>query len=212
MAKRFIFLGKPGAGKGSIAKIFAKDDGFLHISTGDLFRAHIAEETPLGKQVKSILASGDLVPDEITTKMIQLKLNDPELAGKHIILDGYPRTLSQANALDTLCDVDAAIMFDLSDEEVITRLSGRRVALRSGKIYHIKYNPPKVEGLCDESGEKLIQREDDREEAIQHRLKVYEMQTRPLISYYEDQGKLLTVSAAGSIEEVYEAACKLMKA
>ncbi len=212
MANRFIFLGKPGAGKGSIAKIFAKKEGYIHISTGDLFRAHISNETPIGLEVKAILDKGDLVPDEITTRMVNHCLSAPELKDKHVILDGFPRTLAQATALDQFCDVTAAIMFDLEDEEVIKRLSGRRVAKESGAIYHVLFNPPKVEGICDISGEALIQRDDDKEDAIRHRLDVYEELTRPLVSYYELKDKLVVVPATGSIDTVFETAKQLMDA
>lgn len=196
-----IFLGPPGAGKGTIAKKIEESLGLPQISTGDLFRKHIAEETTLGKQVKSILSSGELVPDSLTTAMVKERLKEADCA-QGVILDGYPRTIQQAEDLATFAQVDVVLNFVIQEESVIKRLSGRRVAKGSGKIYHVLYNPPKQEGLCDISGEPLIQRDDDKEDAIVNRLKVYEKQTEPLINYYIKAGLLKDIDAEPAIEEV----------
>ena len=177
-----IFLGPPGAGKGTIAAIVKDAYKIPHISTGDLFRANIKNETELGKQVKEILASGNLVPDEITIKMVENRLSESD-ANDGYILDGFPRTIAQADALASMSDVDYVVNFVIERETILKRLSGRRVCKSTGRTYHILYNPPKVEGIDDETGEPLIQRDDDKEEAILNRLDVYAKSTAPLIDY-----------------------------
>lgn len=197
-----IFLGPPGAGKGTIAVRVKEHYKIPHISTGDLFRAHIQNATALGKQVKAILDSGELVPDELTIEMVRQRLQAGDTANG-FILDGFPRTIPQAEALGGFARIDAVLNFELSKESIIKRLSGRRIAKKSGRVYHIHYNPPKVADQCDESGETLIQREDDKPEAIENRLAVYERQTAPLIEYYSQQGALLSIDAEPSAGEVF---------
>ncbi|MCF7945074.1 MAG: adenylate kinase [Spirochaetia bacterium] len=199
---RLIFLGPPGAGKGTIADMAKDFFNIPHISTGDLFRNNIKNKTPLGKKVKSILDSGGLVPDELTVEMVKerLKQNDTD---QGFILDGFPRTIPQADALSEFADIQYVINFIVSEEKIIKRLSGRRVAKHSGKIYHIIYNPPKEEGKCDITGEPLIQRPDDKEDAIKNRLAVYSKQTEPLIEYYRNKGLLLDVNGEKTPEEVF---------
>ncbi len=204
-----IFLGPPGAGKGTIAKRVEQSLGLPQISTGDLFRKHIAEQTKLGQEVKSILDSGALVPDSITTAMVKERLAEPDCA-KGVILDGYPRTIQQANDLKSFAKIDAVLNFVISEESVIKRLSGRRVAKSSGKIYHLIYNPPKKEGVCDISGEPLIQRDDDKEDAILNRLKVYEAQTEPLITYYTESKQIRNIHAEASIDDVVAETLQLL--
>ena len=200
---RLVFLGPPGAGKGTIAKLAKDYYGIPHISTGDLFRENIKQETELGLQVKSILASGGLVPDSVTIEMVRNRLNDPDCE-KGFILDGFPRTIPQADALAEMTTLDAVVDFQLSREEVVKRLSGRRLCPSTGRSYHIIYNPPKVEGKDDETGEDLIQRPDDKEEAIVHRLEVYDEQTAPLIDYYTKKGLIRDVDASAKPSDVFE--------
>lgn len=200
---KLVFLGPPGAGKGTIAVIAKDVFNIPHISTGDLFRANIKNETELGKQVKAILASGELVPDSVTVNMLKERIKDDDCKNG-FILDGFPRTIAQADALAELVELDKVINFVVENDIIIKRLSGRRVAKNSGKIYHMVYNPPKVEGICDVTGEELIQRDDDKPEAILHRLDVYADQTQPLIDYYKEKGLLLDLNAAVSPEEVVE--------
>ena len=205
-----IFLGPPGAGKGTIAAIVKEAFSVPHISTGDLFRANIKNETELGKQVKEILASGNLVPDEITIKMVENRLKEDD-AKSGYILDGFPRTVAQADALKGMSDVDYVINFVLDRETILKRLSGRRVCKSTGRTYHILYNPPKVEGIDDETGEPLIQRDDDKEEAILNRLEVYEKSTAPLIDYYRAENLLVDLDASKSPEEIFEDLKKIVK-
>ncbi|WP_020611535.1 adenylate kinase [Sediminispirochaeta bajacaliforniensis] len=200
---RLIFLGPPGAGKGTIAVKVKEAYQIPHISTGDLFREAIANQTPLGKKVKAILDSGELVPDEVTVEMVKERLSRSDVKGG-FILDGFPRTTGQADALKAFASVDMVINFVLSEEKIVERLSGRRIAKKSGRVYHVKYNPPAKEGICDESGEPLIQRPDDKPEAIKNRLRVYAKQTAPLIDYYQKEGSLVDIDAAPSPEEVFE--------
>ena len=205
-----IFLGPPGAGKGTIAAIVKDAYKIPHISTGDLFRANIKNETELGKQVKEILASGNLVPDEITIKMVENRLSESD-ANDGYILDGFPRTIAQADALASMSDIDYVVNFVIERETILKRLSGRRVCKSTGRTYHILYNPPKVEGIDDETGEPLIQRDDDKEEAILNRLDVYEKSTAPLIDYYKKKGLLIDLDASKSPEEIFEAFKKVIK-
>jgi adenylate kinase len=204
-----IFLGPPGAGKGTIAEVAKAYYSIPHISTGDLFREAIGNETELGKKVKSILSSGALVPDEVTIEMVRQRLERDD-AQQGYILDGFPRTIPQADALSAFSQIDYAINFTLPRDLIIKRLSGRRVAKKSGKIYHILYNPPKQEGVCDITGEPLIQRDDDKPEAIEHRLAVYEEQTAPLIDYYRGRGKLVDLDSSGDQKDIFSALKKLL--
>ena len=198
---KLVFLGPPGAGKGTIAAKAKDVYSIPHISTGDLFRDNIKRETELGKKVKAILAAGDLVPDEVTIAMVKDRLASDD-AANGFILDGFPRTIAQADALETISSLDKVVNFVLDKEDIIRRLSGRRVCKSTGRTYHILYNPPKDEGIDDETGEPLIQRDDDKEEAIRNRLEVYEASTAPLISYYREKGLLVDIDASASPDEV----------
>ena len=205
-----VFLGPPGAGKGTIAKVAKEALGVPHISTGDLFRANIKNETELGKRVKEILASGGLVPDEITIKMVENRLSESDCE-KGYILDGFPRTIPQAEALSKMSNVEGVINFVLSEEEIIKRLSGRRMCPSTGRTYHILFNPPKVEGIDDETGEPLIQREDDKPEAIRHRLELYNEATAPLIDYYKAKGVVLDLICTNDPKETEDNFFALIK-
>jgi adenylate kinase len=198
-----VFLGPPGAGKGTIAAMAKEHYGIPHISTGDLFREAITNQTPLGKKVKAILDSGELVPDQVTVDMVKERLSRPDVK-KGFILDGFPRTTGQADSLKAIAKIDKVLNFVLEEEKVVERLSGRRIAKASGRVYHLKYNPPKKEGICDESSEVLVQRPDDKPEAILNRLQVYARQTEPLIDYYTREGLLTDIDASPSPEAVFE--------
>ena len=209
---KMVFLGPPGAGKGTIA-IKAKDYYSIpHISTGDLFRSNIKNKTELGKQVEAILASGSLVPDSVTIAMVKDRISQPDCE-KGFILDGFPRTIAQAEALALMTELDAVVNFEISNEDVIKRISGRRLCPSTGRSYNIFFNPPKVEGKDDETGEDLIQREDDKPEAVMHRLEVYASQTEPLIKWYTDRGLIRNVQTSNSMtpDKVFEATKEVLK-
>ena len=207
-----VFLGPPGAGKGTVAAKAKEYFNVPHISTGDLFRNNIKNETELGKQVKSILASGGLVPDSVTIAMVKERIAEPDCKNG-FILDGFPRTIPQADALAEMTELDHVLNLVISNEEVVERLSGRRMCPSTGRIYHILFNPPKVAGKYDETGEDLIQRDDDKEEAIKHRLEVYNAQTEPLIKYYADKGLIRDVKTSNAMqpEEVFELVKKALR-
>ncbi len=198
---KLIFLGPPGAGKGTIAKIIVKEKGFAHISTGDLFRAAIKNQTELGVKVKSIIDAGDLVPDELTIALVKERLNQDDIADG-FILDGFPRTIAQADALASFCEIDSVINFEIEDEKIIQRLSGRRLCKECGEGFHTKFMPPKVENVCDKCNGELYIRKDDQPESIKNRLVVYEKSTQPLIDYYKDKGLLVNIDASGKPEDV----------
>ncbi len=201
---KLIFLGPPGAGKGTMAKRLASHGGMAHISTGDLFREAVAQGTDLGKQVKSILDRGDLVPDEVTVKLVQERIGRPDCR-RGFILDGFPRTIPQAEALDRLSPPDLAVNFVLADDEVVKRLSGRRLCPSCGKTFHILFVPPRKPDICDGCGTGLVIRKDDQVEAIRNRLAVYKAQTEPLEAHYRDLGILRNIDAAPDPEKVFAA-------
>ena len=196
-----VFLGPPGAGKGTMASRIEKQKNIPQISTGDLFRAAIKNETALGKKVKNILDSGELVPDELTVQIVKERFEKDD-AKKGFILDGFPRTIPQAEALSRITEINAVINFVIPDEEVIKRLSGRRICPKCGWIYHINTLKPKIEGICDKDGSELIQRKDDNIESISNRLSVYKRQTEPLISFYKNKGLLIDIDATAGVEEM----------
>lgn len=203
-----IFLGPPGAGKGTLAADAAKYYGTPHISTGDIFRGAIKAGTELGKKVKSVLDSGALVSDDITIALVKERLAEDD-AKKGFILDGFPRTIPQAEALAGAVKIDAAVNFDIADSEVVTRLAGRRVCKKCGKNYHVEFMPSKNEGVCDACGGDLFTREDDRIEAITKRLEVYREQTAPLIDYYRKKNLLRDIDARPKTEAIFEAFKKI---
>jgi adenylate kinase len=210
---RLVLLGPPGAGKGTQAKRIAERYQIPHISTGDILRENLREQTELGLKAKTYMDKGELVPDELLIDLIKERLSQPDCA-KGFMLDGYPRTLPQAEALKQIlkdAPLDVVLNIDVPDEELITRLSGRRMC-QCGASYHIKFNPPKQEGVCDVCGGMLYQRDDDREEAIRNRLQVYHKQTQPLIDYYTGASLLKTVDGTGSIDEIFDAITRILDA
>jgi adenylate kinase len=210
---RLILLGAPGAGKGTQAKFITEKYGIPQISTGDMLRAAVKAGTPLGLEAKKIMDAGGLVSDDIIMGLIQERLKQPDCA-KGYLLDGFPRTIPQAEAMRRLgIDVDYVIDVEVPDEEIIKRMSGRRVHLPSGRTYHVIFNPPKVPGKDDITGEDLIQRDDDKEETVRRRLAVYHEQTKPLWDFYTRWAatgdprapKCVRVSGVGPVEEVRDA-------
>jgi len=206
-----IFLGPPGAGKGTAAARVAEEFGMPHISTGDLFRAAIKNETELGLQVKAITEKGDLVPDSLTIELVNDRLKDGD-AANGFILDGFPRTIPQAEALETASKITRVLNFKLDDEEIIERLSGRRVCRSCGKGYHVHFMPPKKPGICDVCGGELYTRKDDSIESIKNRLSVYAEQTEPLIEFYRSRDLLSDVDAKPSAERVFDSLKAMLEA
>lgn len=194
LSMKLIFLGPPGAGKGTLAALVAETYMIPHISTGEIFRTAIREKTPLGQKVQAIIDSGQLVSDDITIELVRERLAKKD-AANGFILDGFPRTIPQAEALGEIVGIDHAVNFDIADEDVVSRLSGRRVCKDCGHNYHIINIPPKVEGKCDKCGGDLYIREDDKIEAISKRLEVYRSQTAPLIDHYRKASKLIDIDA-----------------
>lgn len=213
---KIIMLGAPGAGKGTQAMKIAEKYQIPHISTGDIFRANIKEGTELGKKAKSYMDQGQLVPDELTLELIMDRFQNPDCANGYV-LDGFPRTIPQAEALTEALakkgeTIDYAINVEVPDENIINRMGGRRACLACGSTYHIVYAPTRVEGICDRCGEKLVLRDDDKPETVKNRLNVYHNQTQPLIEYYTKQGKLAEVDGTQSMEDVFNAIVKILGA
>lgn len=213
---KIIMLGAPGAGKGTQAKKIAEKYGVPHISTGDIFRANIKNGTELGKKAKTYMDQGLLVPDELVVELVADRITQDDCA-KGFVLDGFPRTIPQAEALDAALEkmgtsMDYAIDVDVPDENIINRMSGRRACLDCGATYHIVTIPTKVEGICDTCGSKIVLREDDKPETVQKRLEVYHAQTQPLIEYYKKQNVLRTVDGTQPMDEVFEAIVDILGA
>ena len=206
---RLIFLGAPGVGKGKQAQDLAAEEGIPQISTGDILRDAIKRETPLGAQARSYLEAGKLVPDDVVIGIIRDKLSRPDAAGG-FILDGFPRTVAQAEALDRLLQeiqgegIDQVMNFEVPNEQIVRRLSGRRSCPDCQSVYHVEHAPPRENGLCNTCGGSLVQRADDKPETIAARLKVYEKQTSPLVEYYKKRGLLRRLDATASIKTVHD--------
>ncbi|MCX9157149.1 adenylate kinase [Niveibacterium sp. 24ML] len=207
---RLILLGPPGAGKGTQAKFITEKFGIPQISTGDMLRAAIKEGTPLGLAAKQVMDAGQLVSDDLIIGLVKERLSQPDCANGYLF-DGFPRTLPQADALKSSgVALDFVLQIDVPDSDIVTRMSGRRAHLASGRTYHVVFNPPKVEGVDDVTGEPLVQRDDDREETVKKRLEVYHSQTAPLVKYYSDWAstgdakapKYRMISGQGSVDAI----------
>jgi adenylate kinase len=212
---RLVLVGPPGAGKGTQAQFVAAHLSVLQISTGDIFRANVSHGTPLGKQAKEYMDAGDLVPDEITVAMVRDRLAERD-AISGFLLDGFPRTVPQAVQLDDILSeldrkLDVVLELVVDDGEVIRRLSGRRTCRNCGHIWHVDFDPPTTEGVCDNCAGELFQRDDDQAETIRHRLEVYYDQTAPLIGYYAERGILVGIDAMGPVDDVTERASAALR-
>lgn len=211
---KIVLLGPPGAGKGTQAKSISNRYSIPHISTGDIFRKNISENTPLGVEAKTYMDNGQLVPDEVTINMVKDRLQQDDCKNGYL-LDGFPRTVHQAEALDNFLterdeSIDTALLIEVPKEFILERMTGRRVCPSCGASYHIKFNPPANDGKCDLCGSDVIQRKDDTEETVKERLDVYENQTQPLIDFYKNKKQLSVVDGTQAINEVFESICKIL--
>lgn len=207
-----IFLGPPGSGKGTQAKKLSQELSLVHISTGDLLREAVKKETDLGKRAREYMERGELVPDSLMVSLIEEAM--PRQGG--FILDGFPRTVPQALALEDMLkrygrSLDRVILFEVSEEVVVERLSGRLTCSSCGAVYHVRYNPPKQEGVCSLCGGRLFQREDDREDVVRKRFRVYKEQTEPLVEFYRKRDKLISLDATQSVEEINRRILEVLK-
>jgi adenylate kinase len=202
---RIILLGSPGSGKGTQAQFITEKYAIPQISTGDMLRAAVRDGTPLGVEAKKVMDAGGLVSDDIMLGLIKERIAQPDCVNG-FLLDGFPRTIAQAEGLDVMgVKIDKVIEINVADEEIVKRIAGRRVHPPSGRTYHVEYNPPKVEGIDDATGEALIQRDDDKEETVRKRLSIYHELTRPLVSYYsaaDRQVKFSSITGVGTVDEI----------
>ena len=211
---RLVLVGPPGAGKGTQAEFIAENFGIPKISTGDIFRSNVSGGTDLGRLAKKYMDAGDLVPDEVTNAMVRDRLAQPD-AKAGFLLDGFPRNVAQAGELDRMLDdlgapLSVVLDLDVDYDEVVKRLSGRRTCKSCGHVWHLEFDAPKVDGVCDKDGGQLFQRDDDKPATIRHRLDVYREQTEPLIGFYRDAGKLVAIDALGPVEDVTERAIEAL--
>jgi adenylate kinase len=212
---RLVLVGPPGAGKGTQAQFIAAHASMPKISTGDIFRANVSQGTELGQQAKKFMDAGDLVPDEITIDMVRERLGEED-AQDGFLLDGFPRTVPQAEVLDDMlaqldARLDVVLELVVDDDEVVRRLSGRRTCRHCGHVWHLDFDPPSREAVCDRCGGELFQRDDDRPETVRHRIEVYADQTAPLIAYYAERGLLVGLDATGPVEDVTERAIDALR-
>jgi len=212
---RLVLVGPPGAGKGTQAKYLAKHFAIPQISTGDIFRANVAEQTELGREAKRYMDAGDLVPDEVTIAMVRDRIGQDDAAGG-FLLDGFPRNVAQAEALNEIlgqmnAPLDAVLELKVDDEEVVRRLSGRRTCRQCGHVWHQEFDPPTEDGVCDKCGGQLFQRDDDQPETVQHRLDIYQEQTAPLVGFYRDNGLLKAIEAMGPVDDVTKRAIEALE-
>ena len=211
---KIVLLGPPGAGKGTQAKSISNKYSIPHISTGDIFRKNISENTPLGIQAKSYMDNGQLVPDEVTINMVKDRLQQDDCKVGYL-LDGFPRTVAQAEALNNFLiergeQLDTALLIKVPNEFILERMTGRRVCPSCGASYHVKFNPPANEGKCDLCGSEVIQRKDDTVETVKERLDVYEKETQPLIDFYGERQLLSAVDGTKAINEVFRGICEIL--
>lgn len=212
---RVVLVGPPGAGKGTQAQFVAAELSVPKVSTGDIFRANVSQGTPLGLKAKAYMDAGDLVPDEVTIEMVRDRLAEDD-AAKGFLLDGFPRNVPQAQVLDAMLlelgtSLDVVLELVVDDDEVVRRLSGRRTCRSCNRVWHVDFDPPEVEGVCDRCGGELFQRDDDLEETIRHRLEVYAEQTAPLVGYYADAGILVGIDATGPVDDVTDRAIRALR-
>ena len=207
---RIVLLGPPGAGKGTQAKLICETYNIPHISTGDLFRENMSKDTPLGKKAKDYMAKGLLVPDELVVDMVADRLTQADVAaGRGFLLDGFPRTVVQAEALEKISakndlELDFAVNLEVPLDVLVERISGRRICPTCAATYHVKYNQPKVEGVCDLDGASLYQRDDDKVETVQKRIEVYQEQTEPLIAFYKEKKKIVDINGLQNMDDVFD--------
>ncbi len=211
---KIVLLGPPGAGKGTQAKSISNRYSIPHISTGDIFRSNISENTPLGVEAKKYMDNGQLVPDEVTINMVKDRLQQDDCKNGYL-LDGFPRTVHQAEALQEFLQerqetIDTALLIEVPMNFILERMTGRRVCPSCGASYHMKFNPTKIQGKCDVCGSDVIQRKDDSEETVNERLDVYQRQTQPLIDFYKERNQLSVVDGTKAINEVFESICHLL--
>jgi adenylate kinase len=212
---RLVLVGPPGAGKGTQAQFISSNLSIPKISTGDIFRSNVSGGTELGRQAKAFMDRGDLVPDEVTIAMVSSRLQEDD-AQVGFLLDGFPRNVPQAETLKKMlaewdARLDIVLELVVDDDEVVRRLSGRRTCRKCGRIWHVVFDPPARQSICDDCGGELFQRDDDQDETIRHRLDVYNQQTRPLIAYYADEGTLLGIDATGPVEEITDRAMSALR-
>lgn len=213
---RLVLVGPPGAGKGTQAQFIAEHVSVPKISTGDIFRANVSDGTPLGVQAKAFMDRGDLVPDDVTIEMVRNRLSEPD-ATRGFLLDGFPRTVPQAETLDDIlretsnAKLDVVLELVVDDDEVIRRLSGRRTCRTCNHIWHVDFDPPAIEGVCDLDGGELYQREDDKAETVANRLEVYAESTAPLVSFYAERGLLVGIDATGPVDDITQRAIDALR-
>jgi adenylate kinase len=199
---KLVIFGPPSAGKGTQAQKLSKQYGIPQVATGDLLRKAVADKTPLGLKIKSYLDQGKLGPDEVIVQLIKERVAKPDCKNG-FLLDGFPRTMGQAKELERMTDIDLVLSIVVDFESLVERAVGRRTCPKCSAVYHIKFNPPMNEGICEKCGSKLIQRDDDKEETVRNRLKVYQEQTAPLVEYYRKKGKLVDIDGSGGIDAVF---------
>jgi len=203
MIMKLVIFGPPSAGKGTQAQKLSKKYGIPQVATGDLLREQVAKRTPIGLKVKSYLDSGRLGPDDLIVQMIGERVSKPDCINGYL-LDGFPRTIGQAKELEKMTDIDLVLNIVVDFESLVDRAVGRRICPKCAAVYNVKSNAPRVEGICDKCGSKLIQRDDDKEETVRNRLKVYREQTAPLVEHYRKKGKIVDIDGSGGIEAVFD--------